>query len=150
MRSPYRCRWWAPRGQIPEVLGNYSDTQSGSNTGLLIYQTGRTLRGRCWLGILLIAQLQFAKSVALIGTGGAVSPNGESIHAPDLRLEKNAGLARARDAWRRRLHNRLGQRPGDNGGRVASSITCAQVRTSTRSENVDRSRSSNRPSLCRR
>jgi predicted ATPase len=52
----------------------------------------------CWLGILLIAQRQFAEGVALIATGVAVSANGGSIHVPDLRLEKDAGLARARSA----------------------------------------------------
>ena len=50
----------------------------------------------CWLGVLRIAQRQFAEGVALIGTGVVVCPNGGSIHVPDLRLEKDAGLARAR------------------------------------------------------
>jgi tetratricopeptide (TPR) repeat protein len=52
----------------------------------------------CWLGILLISQRQFAEGVALIGASAAVSPNGGSIHVPDLRLEQDVGLARARAA----------------------------------------------------
>ena len=50
----------------------------------------------CWLGVLRIAQGRFAEGVALIGVGAPVGPLPGTIHTPDLRLEVEASLARAR------------------------------------------------------
>jgi tetratricopeptide (TPR) repeat protein len=52
----------------------------------------------CWIGVLRIAQGQFAEGTALIGVGAVVSPARGTIHTPDLRLETEASLDCARAA----------------------------------------------------
>jgi len=96
------ARFRSGLGSLARTEGRFAEAEA-----ILREELARSLAGGdqlvtaeqlCWLGILRVAQGRHAEGVRLIGAGAVANPGWGSIHTPDLRLEVEPALGRARAA----------------------------------------------------